>query len=63
MKTGSLLLPIPEAASLAGLTVWQIRGLIATRQIPVVKVGHKFYINRATLIRWTEAAEELVDDT
>lgn len=59
-KPDSLLLTLPEAAAMAGLTIWQIRGLIATRQIAVVKVGRKFHIRRATLIRWTERAEGLV---
>jgi excisionase family DNA binding protein len=59
-KSDSLLVTVPEAASLAGLTVWQIRGLIATRQLPIVKIGRRFHIRRATLIRWAERAEDLV---
>lgn len=59
-KSDSLLMSVPEAASFAGLTVWQIRGLIATRQLPVVKVGRRFAIRRATLVRWAERAEGLV---
>jgi excisionase family DNA binding protein len=52
-----LLLSLPEAASVAGLTVWQLRGLIAKQEIQIVKVGRKFHIRRATLLRWAERAE------
>jgi excisionase family DNA binding protein len=59
-KLYPLLLTLPQAAEESGLTVWQIRGLIASGQLPVVKVGRTFYIRRATLLRWVERAEELV---
>jgi excisionase family DNA binding protein len=52
-----MLLNIPEAAALAGLTIWQIRGLIATGELKIVRVGRKFYVRRATLLRWAELAE------
>jgi excisionase family DNA binding protein len=54
------LLNLPAAGSLLGLTVWQLRGLIASRSLPVVQVGRKFYLRRTTLLRWTERAEGLV---
>jgi hypothetical protein len=54
------LLNLPDAAGVLGLTVWQIRGLIANRLLPVVQVGRKFYLRRVTLLRWTERAEGLV---
>jgi excisionase family DNA binding protein len=54
------LLNLSAAGSLLGLTIWQLRGLIASRSIPVVKVGRKFYLRRTTLLRWTERAEGLV---
>jgi excisionase family DNA binding protein len=54
------LLNLSAAGSLLGLTVWQLRGLIASRSLPVVQVGRKFYLRRATLLRWTERAEGLV---
>lgn len=53
----STLLSLPDAGALLGLTVWQLRGLIASRELPVVQVGRKFYLRRATLLRWTERAE------
>jgi excisionase family DNA binding protein len=54
------LLNLPDAGALLGLTVWQLRGLISNRVIPVVQVGRKFYLRRATLVRWAERAEGLV---
>jgi excisionase family DNA binding protein len=53
-----LLLNLPAASSAAGLTVWQLRGLIASGEIPVVKVGRKLYVRRTTLQRWAERAEQ-----
>lgn len=60
-KPAPLLLTIPEAAVMAGLTVWQMRGLIARKELPVVPVGRAFYIRRAALLRWVERAEGMVD--
>ena len=51
------LLALPNAASMLGLTVWQVRGLIANRLLPIVQVGRKFYLRRTTLTRWAERAE------
>lgn len=31
--------------------------MIATGELPIVKVGRKLYIRRATLVRWVERAE------
>lgn len=59
--SGSIeLLSVPDAAGVLGLTVWQVRGLISNRLLPVVQIGRKFYLRRATLIRWCERAEGLV---
>jgi excisionase family DNA binding protein len=55
--TNSILLDLPRASSAAGLTVWQMRGLIASGEIPVVRVGRKLYVRRQTLQRWAERAE------
>jgi hypothetical protein len=41
-KNETLLLDLPNAAAVVGLTVWQLRGLIANRQLPIVKVGRRF---------------------
>jgi hypothetical protein len=56
-SSNSLLLDLPAASSAAGLTVWQLRGLIASGEIPVVRVGRKLYLRRQTLVRWAERAE------
>jgi excisionase family DNA binding protein len=53
----SLLLDLPAASSVSGLTIWQLRGLISTGEIPVVRVGRKLYLRRTTLQRWAERAE------
>jgi hypothetical protein len=54
----SLLLDINGAAAFAGLTPWQVRGLIANGDLSVVQVGRKLYMRRATITRWAERAEE-----
>jgi excisionase family DNA binding protein len=55
----SLLLDIRGAAALLGITPWQVRALISNGSLKIVKVGRKFYFRRATLVRWTERAEEI----
>jgi excisionase family DNA binding protein len=54
----SLLLDIRGAAALLGITPWQVRGLVATGGLNVVRIGRKFYFRRASLVRWTERSEE-----
>ena len=54
---GSLLLDLKGAASFLGVTLWQLRGLVADKQLPIVRVGRKFYIRKASAIRWVERAE------
>jgi excisionase family DNA binding protein len=53
-----LLLSIPDAGNFLGLTTWQVRALIADRKVPVVRVGRKFYLRRAALVKWAEGAEK-----
>ena len=53
----SLLLNLVQASPVVGLTTWQLRGLIANGELPVVKVGRKLYVRRATLVRWCERRE------
>jgi excisionase family DNA binding protein len=53
----SILLDLTKASTACGLTVWQLRGLIAQGSLPVVKVGRKLYLRRQTLQRWAERAE------
>jgi excisionase family DNA binding protein len=56
-KNEALLLDIPAASSFLGLTVWQVRGLISSGELPVVPVGRKLYFRRQTLSRWAEKIE------
>jgi excisionase family DNA binding protein len=53
----SLLLNFKQASPLLGLTEWQIRGLVAAGELPVVRVGKKLYLRRTTINRWVERAE------
>lgn len=53
-----LLLSLADASPIVGLTVWQLRGLIANGELPVVRVGRKLYLRRAALVLWAERAEE-----
>ena len=53
----TLLLNIPQASELVGLTPWQIRALISDNELNVIRVGKKLYLRRATLLRWAERAE------
>jgi excisionase family DNA binding protein len=57
VNSSSLLLNLPAASSVVGLTTWQLRGLISNGEIPVVRVGRKLYVRRQTLTRWAERAE------
>lgn len=54
----TLLLDIKGSSRVLGLTPWQVRGLIANSELPIVKIGNKFYVRRTTLVRWLERAEE-----
>jgi hypothetical protein len=57
MEPNSILLDLLAASAIAGLTIWQLRGLISIGEIPVVQVGRKLYVRRTTLQRWAERAE------
>ena len=59
-QVDSLLLDIKGAAAFLGLTPWQLRGLIVAGQLDVIRIGRKFYLRRATLIRWAERSESRV---
>jgi hypothetical protein len=49
-----------SASKFLGLTVWQLRGLVANGDLAVITVGRKFYFRRSTLLRWAERAEAAV---
>jgi hypothetical protein len=52
-----LLLNVLAASAFIGITSGQLRGLIAAREIPVVRVGRKLFLRRVTLVRWVENEE------
>jgi excisionase family DNA binding protein len=54
-----LLLDIKGAANLIGVTPWQLRGLVTAGELPVIRIGRKFYFRRATLTRWVEKSERM----
>jgi len=56
-RDNALLLDIKGASAFLGLTLWQIRGLISSQELLVVKVGRKLYLRKATLARWAERVE------
>jgi hypothetical protein len=56
-KSDPLLLNVRAASAFIGITGWQLRGLIADKQIPVVKIGRKLFLRRATLQRFVENEE------
>ena len=56
----TLLVDIPGAGALLGLTPWQVRGLVREKELPVVRVGNKFYFRRDSLLRWAKDAERRV---
>ena len=53
----TILLDLPAAAHVLGVTLWTLRGIIARRELRVVKIGRKFFIRRASLLRFVERAE------
>jgi hypothetical protein len=52
------LLKIPDAARLLGLTPWQLRAVIATGELPILRIGKRIYVRAAALARWAERAED-----
>jgi excisionase family DNA binding protein len=56
-ESSALLLDLPAAGAYLGLTVWQVRGLVGSGELPVVKVGRKLYLRKAMLVRWAERVE------
>jgi excisionase family DNA binding protein len=54
------LLDIRAAGQFLGLSYWRVYALVKAGELPVVEVGGKFYLRRATLLRWAERAEHKV---
>lgn len=53
------LLTIPETAAQIGGTVWMWRTLIWGRQIPVVKIGRKFFLERTVVEHFYQSRSQL----
>jgi excisionase family DNA binding protein len=58
LPESTVLLDVKRAGDLLGLSYWQVRGLVNSKELPVVKVGKKFFLRRSTLLKWAERAEE-----
>ena len=56
-STEPVLLDIRAGGALLGLTYWRMYALIKAGAFPVLDVGGKFYMRRATLLRWVEKSE------
>lgn len=54
------LVDIRHAGKILGISYWRVWGLVRNKELPVVTVGNKFYLRRATLARWAERSEALV---
>jgi excisionase family DNA binding protein len=53
-----LLLRIPEAAETLGIGRTKIYELIATGELPIIRVGRAVRISVSTLQKWVEAREQ-----
>jgi excisionase family DNA binding protein len=51
------LLDIKNAAHYLSTSVWQMRQLVWSKQIPNVRLGHKILFDRADLDKFVEAAK------
>jgi hypothetical protein len=58
VSPASTLVDFRGAAALLGLSVPQVRGLQARGELLKVRIGKKFYFNRASLLRWAQRAEK-----
>jgi excisionase family DNA binding protein len=54
-RTLSRLLNIPDTAKYMGCTVWFVRTLIWSRQVPFVKFGKRFLFDRHDLDRFIDS--------
>ena len=57
VDSAALLLDIRGAARVMGISPWQTRKIISDGSLPIIKVGRKFYVRRASLQRWAERSE------
>jgi excisionase family DNA binding protein len=50
----SRLLRLAQAAAYLSCTIWQVRSLIWSRQLPAIKLGRRLLIDRTDLDRFVE---------
>jgi hypothetical protein len=48
---------IPSAASHAGYSARQFRRIIEKDQIPVMQIGHRFFILNADFVKWSSTRQ------
>jgi excisionase family DNA binding protein len=56
-RPASALVDIRGAGQILGLSYWQVYNLIREGELPVITVGVKLYLRRATVLRWAEKSE------
>jgi excisionase family DNA binding protein len=54
VKEATRLLTVPQAAAYLSCPVWTVRTLIWNREIPVIKPGKGYLIDRQDLDRWID---------
>lgn len=52
------LMTIPQAAAYLASRVWTIRSLIWSGELPRIRAGKRFLLDRADLDRWVERSKE-----
>lgn len=54
-NTGKLLITVKESADILGVSESLMRNTIRTnKELPSVKMGNKYYINRKSFLEWME---------
>lgn len=54
-NTGKLLITVKESADILGVSESLMRNTIKTnKELPSVKMGNKYYINRKSFLEWME---------
>jgi excisionase family DNA binding protein len=48
------MLTVPQAAAYLSCPIWTVRTLIWSREIPVIKPGKSYLIDRQDLDRWID---------
>jgi excisionase family DNA binding protein len=58
LSSEPLLLDIKSAARTLSCTVWAVRSLLWSRQIPFIRIGHRFLIDPADLRAYIQRQKE-----